>query len=57
MAQNTKRDIIIEEIAKEHCFVETLKERGRGSLDFHDIGVVGLRKALEAAFEAGRLSQ
>ena len=32
---------------------ETLAERGADSLDFREVGVVRLREALEAAYEAG----
>lgn len=42
-------------VAAEHCHVETLEKRGRDALDFHDIGVAGLRRALAAAFNAGRV--
>lgn len=42
-------------IATEHFGVETLKERKSDSLDFHDVGVNGMRRGLEAAFEAGKL--
>lgn len=45
---------ILTKIAKKHCFVETLESRGRDSLDFHDIGVAGLKAALNEAFEAGK---
>lgn len=41
-------------IAQEHLNIETLEERHSDSLDFHDVGVVGVYRALEAAFEAGR---
>jgi len=44
----------LETIAKEHLGVETLEVRGLDRLDFHDVGVVGIRKALEAAFELGK---
>lgn len=45
-----------ESIAREHLFIETLEERRRDHLDFHDVGVVGLKKALAAAYEAGLAS-
>ena len=44
----------IEGIAREVLGLETLEERNRDRLDFHDLGVAGIRKALEAAYEAGR---
>lgn len=43
-----------ERLAREYCGIETLTPRGRDSLDFHDVGVVSLRRALEAAFNEGR---
>ena len=33
--------------------IETLEVRGSDSLDFHDVGVGSLRRALEDAFLAG----
>lgn len=57
MTQNhveATRDKMIEAIARRECDVETLETRGNDSLDFHDISVWELRKALEAAYEAGR---
>lgn len=48
---------LLTNIAKKHCFVETLERRGCDDLDFHDIGVANLRSALEEAYEAGRLEQ
>lgn len=48
-----KLDELLTAIASRHCAVETLEERGRSRLDFHDVGVNNLRAALEAAFEAG----
>ena len=40
-------------IAKEHLFIETLKERKSDSLDFHEVSVWGVKAALEAAYAAG----
>lgn len=42
-----------DKLAKSELFIDTLDERGRDGLDFHDCGVVGIRKALEAAYRAG----
>ena len=50
-------DEIVGQIAKEYCGVETLECRGRDHLDFHDIGVVSLEKALKAAYNKGRLCE
>jgi len=42
------------DIVKKHIpTFDTLEERGSDSLDFHDVGVVGLKRALQAAFLAG----
>jgi hypothetical protein len=41
------------EIARKHLLIETLEERHRDSLDFHDVNVVCVRDALLAAYRAG----
>ncbi|MCB1280696.1 MAG: hypothetical protein KDB18_04170 [Salinibacterium sp.] len=46
----------LEQIAREHLGIDTLETRNRDALDFHEVGVAGLRDALAAAYEAGRLS-
>lgn len=46
-------DEIIEEVANKFLGIETLEERKRDSLDFHDIHVACLREALLEAFDAG----
>ena len=52
---NTKRmNTTIEKIAREILDLETLETRKMDSLDFHDIAVWEIRKALEAAYNAGR---
>jgi hypothetical protein len=43
----------IDRIAKEHLRLETLETRRRDSLDFHDLPVWCIRKALEEAYNAG----
>ncbi len=48
------RNRMIEAIARRECDVETLETRGNDSLDFYDISVWSLKKALEQAYEAGR---
>ena len=40
-------------IAREELGIETLAVRGLDSLDFHDVYVTALRKALDRAFQAG----
>lgn len=43
-------------IAKRHLLIETLETRGSDSLDFHDVGVAGVRKALTDAYNLGTRS-
>lgn len=43
-------------IAKRHLHVETLETRGSDSLDFHDVGVIGIRRALADAYNLGARS-
>lgn len=50
------RDETIERIAAETLGIDILKTRGRDRLDYHDLGVTQLRKALEEAYEAGKNS-
>ncbi|MBF0093061.1 MAG: hypothetical protein HQL34_00800 [Alphaproteobacteria bacterium] len=49
----TERDRIILEIATKVLNLETLETRRRDNLDFHENAVWSLKKALEAAFDAG----
>ena len=46
-------DRLIEQIAKKNMNVETLKTRNSDSLDFHNVAVWSIKKALEEAFIAG----
>ena len=46
-------DRLIEQIAKKHINLETLKTRNSDSLDFHNVSVSSIKKALEEAFIAG----
>jgi hypothetical protein len=41
-------------IAKQHLDLDTLEERKRDSLDFHELAVWQIKAALIAAYEAGR---
>lgn len=50
----TERDKILFEIAKDWFNVETLETRGLDCLDFYDVGIGCIRKALAEAYEAGR---
>lgn len=51
-----KMNATIDEIAREILGLETLETRHSDSLDFHDMGVWSIRKALETAYKAGRES-
>lgn len=43
----------LEAIARRHMQVVTLEARNRDSLDFHDLSVWQIRRALTAAYKAG----
>ena len=43
----------LEQIAKEHLFIENLETQHSDRLDFHDVSVWGVKSALQAAFDAG----
>jgi hypothetical protein len=46
-------DTRLTRIAQQHLRIETLESRHRDSLDFHEVSVLELRDALEAAYRAG----
>lgn len=48
------RDEALANIATTILDLETLEPRKRDSLDFHELAVWQIKKALEAAYEAGR---
>jgi Family of unknown function (DUF6900) len=43
----------LEAIARRHLHVVTLETRNSDALDFHDLSIWQLRRALEAAYNAG----
>jgi len=47
-------DQVLEQIAQAAMQVPTLRQRNSDSLDFHEVSVWGLKRALMAAYEAGR---
>lgn len=47
-------DELLQQIALDHLFVETLETRNSDSLDFHDVSVWAIKAALNAAFDAGK---
>lgn len=50
---SNKVDQILRDIAKKELGLETLELRNRDSLDFHDLNVSSVKKALLEAFKAG----
>ena len=54
--QQEKLNALLTEIAKEELLVETLETRWSDNLDFYDVSVWGIKRALERAYEAGRPS-
>lgn len=43
-----------EAIAEKHLHIDTLESRNIDSLDFHEVSVWGVKRALEAAYELGK---
>lgn len=56
MTQKTDDSLarLIEDIALDHLFIDTLDTRHSDRLDFHEVSVWAVRSALMAAYEAGR---
>ena len=48
------KDAVVKNIATDLLHIDTLEERKMDGLDFHNVAVWQVKKALEAAFEAGR---
>ncbi len=46
-------DQTVAEIAAKYLDIESLVPQGSDSLDFHDLSVETIKRALEAAYEAG----
>ncbi len=53
---NQARDQLLQTIATDLLFIETLETRNSDRLDFHDVSVWAVKAALRAAFEAGQQS-
>ena len=51
------RNDALNEIARKDLDLETLETRNHDRLDFHDLAIWQVKKALEAAYEAGRRSE
>ncbi|ASJ23775.1 DUF6900 domain-containing protein [Laribacter hongkongensis] len=47
---------LFEKIALDHLFIQTLETQMSDRLDFHEVSVWGVKSALQAAFEAGRMA-
>ena len=54
--QQEKLNALLTEIAKEELQIESLEKRWSDNLDFYDVSVWGIKRALERAYEAGRQS-
>lgn len=50
---NTELDALLETIARTELGVATLATRGRDRLDFHEVSVAALKRALHRAYMAG----
>ena len=46
-------ELLLESIALDHLFIETLVTQHSDRLDFHDVSVWGVKSAMQAAFDAG----
>jgi len=46
----------MEQIAKKHLGIKTLKTQNSDSLDFHDLAVWNIKRALKAAYNEGKKS-
>jgi hypothetical protein len=53
MKQKKDLNKLLEQIAKEHLFIETLETQNSDRSDFHDVSVWAVKSALEAAYSAG----
>jgi hypothetical protein len=53
---NPSQEQVIEQIALDHLFIQTLETQNRDRLDFHDVSVWAIKSALEAAYAAGALA-
>ena len=48
-----KLNQLLEQIAQQHLFIDTLETQSSDRLDFHDVSVWAVKAALQAAYEAG----
>lgn len=54
--QQEKLNTLLTAISQEELLVETLETRMSDNLDFYDVSVWGIKRALERAYEAGQQS-
>lgn len=54
--QQEKLNALLTVIAQEELLVDTLETRMSDNLDFYDVSVWGIKRALERAYEAGQQS-
>lgn len=54
--QQEKLNALLTAIAQEELLVDTLETRMSDNLDFYDVSVWGVKRALERAYEAGQQS-
>ena len=50
---NPSQEQVIEQIALDHLFIQTLETQNSDRHDFHDVSVWAIQSALEAAYAAG----
>lgn len=50
------RNKVLSDIALKILDIPTLESRNSDSLDFHEVCVFSLKRALEAAFQAGQMA-
>jgi len=55
--KGSKMDEQLEAIAYFYLDISSLKPQGSDELDFHDLSVVSIKAALEAAYAAGKDSK
>jgi hypothetical protein len=46
-------ETLLQQIALDHLFIETLETRNSDRMDFHEVSVWAVKSALMAAYEAG----
>jgi hypothetical protein len=56
MTRQDDKDLenLLQKIALDHLFIESLETRNSNRMDFHDVSVWAVKSALMAAYEAGR---